>query len=102
MFHISGVDRSIVGQITKKKKKKNIFIKKIIKNIYFLSLKQIGQSGGASRWRVCYQRGLPRLVLKYQPFPLLSHPPVRKVIFYILKNLILIFTDLGKNIFCEL
>ena len=22
----------------------------------------IGQSGGASRWRVCYQRGLPRLV----------------------------------------
>ena len=21
------------------------------------------QSGGASRWRVCYQRGLPRLVL---------------------------------------
>ena len=22
-----------------------------------------GQSGGASRWRVCYQRGLPRLVL---------------------------------------
>ena len=22
----------------------------------------IGQSGEASRWRVCYQRGLPRLV----------------------------------------
>ena len=22
----------------------------------------IGQRGGASRWRVCYQRGLPRLV----------------------------------------
>ena len=22
----------------------------------------MGQSGGASRWRVCYQRGLPRLV----------------------------------------
>ena len=21
-----------------------------------------GQSGGATRWRVCYQRGLPRLV----------------------------------------
>ena len=21
-----------------------------------------GQTGGASRWRVCYQRGLPRLV----------------------------------------
>ena len=24
----------------------------------------IGQSGEASRWRVCYQRGLPRLVFK--------------------------------------
>ena len=28
----------------------------------FLSLKKIGQSCGASRWRVCYQKGLPRLV----------------------------------------
>ena len=27
-----------------------------------LCKKKIGQSGGASRWRVCYQRGLPRLV----------------------------------------
>ena len=46
-----------------------------VKNIFFyISLnkkknkkkyttKNIGQSGGASRWRVCYQRGLPRLVL---------------------------------------
>ena len=25
-------------------------------------LKKIGRSGGASWWRVCYQRGLPRLV----------------------------------------
>ena len=25
----------------------------------------IGQSGGASRWRVCYQWGLPRLVFTY-------------------------------------
>ena len=25
-------------------------------------LKKIGQSGGSGRWRVCYQRGLPRLV----------------------------------------
>ena len=31
--------------------------------IYFLLL-FFGQSGEASRWRVCYQRGLPRLVLK--------------------------------------
>ena len=30
--------------------------------------KKIGQSGGASRWRVCYQRGLPRLVLRPQHF----------------------------------
>ena len=28
-----------------------------------ISFTKIGQSGGASRWRVCYQRGLPRLVL---------------------------------------
>ena len=28
---------------------------------------KIGQSGGASRWRVCYQRGLPRLVLGQTP-----------------------------------
>ena len=24
--------------------------------------KNIGQRGGASQWRVCYQRGLPRVV----------------------------------------
>ena len=35
------------------------FIKKI--NV-FLSLKKL--SGGVSRWSVCYQRGLPRLVKK--------------------------------------
>ena len=28
----------------------------------FYTTKKVGQSGGASRWRVCYQRGLPRLV----------------------------------------
>ena len=26
----------------------------------------MGQNGGASRWRVCYQRGLPRLVFVHQ------------------------------------
>ena len=31
----------------------------------FYTTKNIGQSGGASRWRVCYQRGLPRLVFKW-------------------------------------
>ena len=30
---------------------------------FFLFKKKNGQSGGASRGRVCYQRGLPRLVL---------------------------------------
>ena len=33
--------------------------------IHFPPLKTIGQSGGASRRRVCYQRGLSRLVLKH-------------------------------------
>ena len=28
----------------------------------FFYVKKMGQSGGAGRWRVCYQRGLPRLV----------------------------------------
>ena len=31
-------------------------------HLSFFYVKKIGQSGGASRWRVCYQRGLPRLV----------------------------------------
>ena len=30
--------------------------------LHFLYVKENGLSGGASRWRVCYQRGLPRLV----------------------------------------
>ena len=30
---------------------------------YFINF-FFGQSGGASRWRVCYQRGLPRLVFE--------------------------------------
>ena len=37
-----------------------IFVKKKLKKNY--TIKNIGQSGGASPWRVCYQRGLPRLV----------------------------------------
>ena len=32
--------------------------------IFFLILKENLLSGGASQWRVCYQRGLPRLVNK--------------------------------------
>ena len=37
--------------------------------VLFLSNKN-GQYGGASRWRVCYQWGLPRLV--YSPLPIKS------------------------------
>ena len=40
--------------------------------LFLLSQKEIGQCGGASRWRVIYQRGLPRLVYNgksyLQPF----------------------------------
>ena len=32
-----------------------------------------GQSGEAYRWRVCYQRGLPRLVLKKSGGPSVEH-----------------------------
>ena len=35
-------------------------VKAILLNEWIFS---IGQSGEASRWRVCYQQGLPRLVL---------------------------------------
>ena len=41
--------------------KKKITCKK--KN-YIYPLEKIGQRGGPSWWRVCYQRGLPRLVFK--------------------------------------
>ena len=39
-----------------------IYKKKNNNNLHY---KNIGQSGGASRWRVCYQRGLPRLVYSH-------------------------------------
>ena len=39
------------------------FIKKTKKQHYIYPSEKIGQSGGASRWRLCYQRGLPCLVL---------------------------------------
>ena len=35
--------------------------------------KKIGQSGGASWWRVCYQRGLPRLVIGMKPSVILDY-----------------------------
>ena len=45
--------------------------------------KNIGQSGGASRWRVCYQRGLTRLVFEdntIQP-PSSVHEPWCQILF---------------------
>ena len=45
----------------------NIFFK----FYYFFFL--FGQSGDAYRWRVCYQRGLPRLVLFYHLFQSCLH-----------------------------
>ena len=32
--------------------------------LFLIFLIFLGQSGETSRWRVCYQRGLPRLVLQ--------------------------------------
>ena len=46
------------GRYFKKENKK--YERKIF--IFLILQKKIGQSGGASRWRVCYQRGLHRLV----------------------------------------
>ena len=36
------------------------------------------QCGGASRWRVCYQRGLPHLVLVFKCFLLAFIPTVQR------------------------
>ena len=33
-------------------------------SLFFYPSEKIGHSGGSSQWRVCYQWGLPRLVLK--------------------------------------
>ena len=49
----------------------------------FYFIKIFGQSGGASRWRVCYQRGLPRLVFEdntIQP-PSSVHEPWCQILF---------------------
>ena len=51
--HLSPVTCQNIKKKIKKYKKKKIF-----------TLKNIEKIGGASRWRVCYQRGLPRLVLE--------------------------------------
>ena len=58
---------------------------------YSFILKKIGHSGGAGRWRVCYQRGLPHLVYfgKWLYFVLLN----RKMRTIVLINSILISID---------
>ena len=48
MCHVSGVTCQVSGVMCQ------------VSHVSFF----LGQSGEASRWRVCYQRGLPRLVLK--------------------------------------
>ena len=45
-----------------------LFLVKKNKN-YLLKSGQSGQSDGASQWRVCYQRGLPRLVSMCNTMP---------------------------------
>ena len=41
----------------------NCHVSCVTYHMYFLSFKKIGQRGGASQWRVCYQHGLPCLVI---------------------------------------
>ena len=62
MCHVSRV-ACHMPPVTCKKKNLHFFYntKKINNNN---PTQKIGQSGGANRWRVCYQRGLPRLVFK--------------------------------------
>ena len=58
-FHLSRVNSHMLKNIYKR-------IRKIFqKNKTINTFKKIGQSGGASRWRVCYQWDLPRLVFLY-------------------------------------
>ena len=56
MCHVLGV----TCHLSHVKKKKNNCYKKKKKD--FFILKKIGQSGGAGRWRVCHQWGLPHQV----------------------------------------
>ena len=67
MCHVSRVTchmSHVTCHMSKKKKKLHF-------NIFFSSFflrKKIGQSGGASRWRVCYQQGLPHIVFIHLAF----------------------------------
>ena len=62
MCHVSPVTchvSPVTCHLSNVKQKKFKDKKKIMTFFY---LKKIRKIGGASRWRVCYQRGLPRLV----------------------------------------
>ena len=64
---------------------------------FFSSLKK--KSGGARRWRVCYQRGLPSLVLLLFKLNSLAAPFVWQIIVFLLasNNLQLLQNDILKK-----
>ena len=66
MCHVSPVTYH-VSPVTYQNQVTFFLYSKKIKLGYFFILQKIWQSGGAGRCRVCYQRGLPRLVLFLLP-----------------------------------
>ena len=68
MCHVSRVTCHVspvtchVSPVTSREKKITLFL--LLKKNYIYLSEKIGQNGGASRWRVCFHRGLPRLVYK--------------------------------------
>ena len=60
MCHVSGV-RCHVSGVTCQVSRVRFHVSGVTCHNFF-SFFFFGQSGGTSRWRVCYQRGLPRLV----------------------------------------
>ena len=57
MCHVSRVTCHVSGV--------TCHVSPVTRNIYIFFLKKNVLSGGPTRWRVCYQRGLPRLVWNY-------------------------------------
>ena len=62
MCHVSRV-KCHLSPVTCHMSKQFFFLTFKLLLLIFFTYKKNGQSGGASQWRVCYQRGLPRLVL---------------------------------------
>ena len=70
-------------------------VKKKLHFFFFSNVKIIEQSGGASRWRVCYQRGLPCLVTNV--ITLITLNTVNTVITIIVKyQMILLYYTKGN------